>query len=66
MQILDVGYIFCEINVEQKELKTLFNTMEAPLKKNWSLMPGLYDDVQMDQQTARNTKVLTFMWSLSR
>ena len=30
MQIIDVGYIFCEINVEQKELKTLFNTVEAP------------------------------------
>ena len=31
-------------------LKTLFNIVEAPLKKiNWSLMPVLYDDVQMDQ-----------------
>ena len=30
--------------------KTLFNIVEAPLKKNyWTLMFVLYDDFQMDQ-----------------
>ena len=30
-----------------------------------TLMSVLYDDVQMDQQTTRNTKVLKFMQSLA-
>ena len=36
------------------------------LKKCWTLISVLYYDVQMDQQTARDTKVLKFMQSLSR
>ena len=50
-------------------LKTLFNIVEAPffcIFLIFYLMSVLYDDVQMDQFTARNTKVLTFMQSLSR
>ena len=47
-------------------LKTLLNIEEAPFKICWTLMSVLYCDIQMDQQTARNTKVLKFMRSLSR
>ena len=39
-------------------LKTLFNIVEAWFKNGWTLMSGLYNDVQMDQWTARNSTVL--------
>ena len=35
-----------------KRLKTMFNIVEAPFKKNcWTLISLLYDDVQMDQNS---------------
>ena len=41
------------------------NPMGLGLKKNWTLMSVLYDDVRMGHKTARNIKVLKCMRSLS-
>ena len=32
-----------------RTINTLFNIVEAPFKKIWTLMSVLYDDVQLDQ-----------------
>ena len=37
------------IDKEGTGLKTLFDIVDDPLKKFWSLMSVLYDNVQMDQ-----------------
>ena len=47
-------------------LKTLVNIVVAPFKKSLNVDVVLYDDVQMDQYKARNTKVSKFMRSLSK
>ena len=36
-------------NKQRQALKVFFNIVEAHLKKNWTLMSVLYDDIQMDQ-----------------
>ena len=54
-----ITLIVCSVFDKDLVLKTLFNIAEALLKKNgWTLMSVLYDDVQMDQETARDAKWL--------